>query len=63
MHSDPTDPETAAETENTLQETRAAYRTAADEAARTGKPILLERLGDAVLAVLPWETYQALERE
>jgi len=63
MHSDQTDLETATETENALKETLAAYHTAADEAARTGKPILLERLGDAAVAVLPWETYQALERE
>ena len=48
-------------TENIFQESPAAYRAAAAEVAKTGKPVLVERQGDIVVAILSWETYQAFE--
>jgi hypothetical protein len=50
-----------AETDNTLKEAPAAYRAAAAEVARTGKPVLVERQGDIAVAVFSWETFRAFE--
>lgn len=49
------------ETENILKESPAAYRAAAAEVERTGRPVVVERHGAIAVAVLPWDTYRAFE--
>jgi PHD/YefM family antitoxin component YafN of YafNO toxin-antitoxin module len=49
------------DTENILKEAPPAYRAAAAQVERTGKPVVVERHGDIAVAVLPWDTYRAFE--
>jgi hypothetical protein len=51
-----------AETENTLKEAPAAYRAAAAQVERTGKPVVVERQGEIAVFVSPWETFRAFEK-